>query len=57
MKNKDIEIQRAAGDITLVLKEGTKEEKESLFKMIEQVAGKNERNRIEKWVTDGMPGA
>ncbi len=52
-----IETQRVAGDITLVLKEGSDEEKQSLLRAIEQVCGIGERLRLENWMYDGMPGA
>ncbi len=50
-----IETQRVAGDITLVLKNGTPEEKASLLTAIEQGCGIEERLRLEAWMDDGMP--
>lgn len=52
-----LENQRVAGEITLVLKNGTEAERQSLLRAIEQAAGPAERQRLERWVADGMPGA
>ncbi len=52
-----IEVQRCAGDITLVFKNGTEEQKASLLRAIEQVSGTGERERIEAWIAEGMPGS
>jgi hypothetical protein len=57
MKDEIIETQRVAGDITLVLKNGTDEEKRSLLTAIEMTAGIQERVRLEEWMANGMPGA
>jgi hypothetical protein len=57
MKTEQIETQRVAGDITLILKNGTQEEKQSLLLAIEALTGTEERQRIEKWIADGMPDA
>lgn len=57
MDDSQIETQRVAGDITLVLKNGTEEERQSLIRVIEQLCGIEERRRLESWVADGMPDA
>ena len=57
MTDAEIETMRVAGDITLILKDGTPQEKESLLKAIELVSGVQERERLEDWLADGMPGA
>lgn len=57
MKTDQIETQRVAGDITLILKNGSDAERESLLRAIEQAAGRPERERLEQWVADGCPGA
>lgn len=57
MTDEQIKIQQAAGDITLVLKNGTEREKQSLLRVIEKVHSKEERERLEAWMKEGMPGA
>lgn len=57
MTEDQIETQRVAGDITLVLKNGTEEERASLLRAIEQGCGIVERLRLEAWIADGMPDA
>jgi hypothetical protein len=57
MTDEDIELNRVSGDITLVLKHGTDEEKRSLLTAIELTAGIEHRLRLEEWMADGMPGA
>ncbi len=57
MNDDQIETQRVAGDVTLVLKNGSPEEKESLLKAIEQIAGVDERIRLENWMKKGCPDA
>lgn len=53
----DIHVLACAGEITLVLKNGTDEERSSLLDCIEVASGFSERLRIEQWMKDGMPGA
>jgi hypothetical protein len=57
MNDREIELYRVAGDIVLVLRDGPDEDRQSLLRAIEQAAGREERERIEAWVNDGMPGA
>lgn len=57
MTDEQIETQRVAGDITMVLKSGTEEQRQSLLAAIEQGCGREERLRIEEWIEAGMPGA
>ena len=57
MTDDQIETQRVAGDITLVLKNGTEEERASLLRAIEQCCGIEERQRLEAWIDEGMPDA
>lgn len=57
MNDEQIETQRVAGDITLVLRTGTRAERESLLRAIEQCSGLEERQRLEAWMADGMPDA
>lgn len=57
MTDTQIETQRVAGDITLVLRTGTEAEKQSLLTAIEQCCGTEERQRLEAWMADGMPDA
>lgn len=57
MNDDQIETQRLAGEITLVLKNGTDQERASLLRAIEQGCGISERLRLEQWIADGMPGA
>ncbi len=56
MTDKEIETQRIAGDITLVLLHGTEEQKQSLLRAIEQASGLEERQRLEALVA-GMEGS
>ena len=56
MDIKVIERNRVAGEITLVLKQGTDAERRSLLGVIERLCGIGERARLENWVNDGMPG-
>jgi hypothetical protein len=53
----EIETWRVAGDITLIFKHGTEADKQSLLLAIEQGCGRKERERIEQWIIEGMPGA
>lgn len=55
--DEELDQQRLAGEITLILRTGTEEEKRTLLTAIEQGAGIEERQRLERWVADGMPGA
>ena len=57
MTENQIENQRVAGDITLILKNGTEEQRHSLLRVIEQLCGIDERKRLENWIADGMLGA
>ena len=57
MTDAEIENQRVAGDITLVLKNGTESERESLLRTIEAVCGRSERERLDRWIAEGMPDA
>ncbi len=57
MNDEQIKIQQIAGDITLVLKNGSQEEKESLLGTIEKLCGIDERLRLKNWINDGMPDA
>jgi hypothetical protein len=57
MNEDQIETQRVAGDITLVLKNGPDDLRQSLLRAIEQVSGPEERERLERWMQEGMPGA
>jgi len=57
MTDDTIDMQRVAGEITLILKHGTEEEKASLLTAIEQGCGLAERQRLEAWMAEGMPGA
>ena len=57
MHDEHIETQRVAGDITLVLRSGTDEERQSLLRTIEKLCGAEERQRLERWIADGMPDA
>lgn len=57
LNDDQIETQRVAGDITLVLKNGTDAERQSLLRAIEQACGSEERQRLENWIADGMPNA
>ena len=55
METDEIESQRVAGEITLALKYGSPKERESLLRVIEQLSGPQERQRLETWVSEGMP--
>ena len=57
MTDDELSILRCAGDITGILKNGTEHEKESLLRAIEHVGGRQERERLERWMAEGMPGA
>ncbi len=50
-----LETQRVAGDITLILEQGTEEEKSSLLRVIEALCGEAERNRVENFVKEELP--
>lgn len=57
MTDVEIETQRVAGDITLVLKHGTESEKQSLLRVIEEIAAAEDSQRINDWLARGMPDA
>lgn len=55
MTDEQIETERVAGEITLVLRQGTPAERDSLLCTIERLCGLDERLRLESWIAEGMP--
>lgn len=53
--DEQIETERLAGEVTLILRQGTPAERASLLRTIGIVCGSDERRRLEKWIADGMP--
>lgn len=50
-----LDLQSLAGEITLVLQNGTEEEKQSLLDYISEVCGVEEYLRLKDWVGKGCP--
>ena len=50
-----LDLQRVAGEITLILQNGSQKEKESLLNYISEVCGVDEYLRLKKWSEDGCP--
>lgn len=54
MTENQIETHRVAGDITLILKNGSEEKRASLMRVIRYL-NPYEAERIQKWIDAGMP--
>lgn len=46
MTDSDINVERVAGEIRMVMEDGSEEEKASLLRVIEKLCGKEESERI-----------
>jgi hypothetical protein len=55
--DEELERHRLFGEIILMLKHSDEQVRDSLLTAIEQGCGLSERQRLEQWIEDGMPGA